>query len=162
MGRSTSRVRGAGPADRSGPTYAWRALMVGGVALIGVGGYFLFLRPPLLPEDGRYMGMSLPDVMAAVPGLRNCLPKVFTVLGGYIASVGVLTCYVAGSGLRTRTPGALAAASLSGAMSVGLMVAVNFAIHSDFRWVLVLLIVPWLSAGLLYWWEGTWTTVRAG
>jgi hypothetical protein len=84
--------------------------MLGGVALIRVGGYFLSLRPPLLPEDVRYMGMSLPDVMAAVPGPRNWLPKVFMVLGGYISSVGVLTCYVAGSSLRMRAPGAPAAA----------------------------------------------------
>ena len=127
--------------------------MVGGIALIGVGCYFSFLRPALLPEDVRYIGKSLPEVMAAVPGLRHWLPKVFLVLGGYIASVGVLTCYVAGTSLRARVPGALAVASVSGAMSIGLMVAVNFAIQSDFRWVLLLLIVPWISAVLLYWRE---------
>lgn len=108
--------------------------MAGGIALIGVGCYFSFLRPPLLPEDVRYIGMALPEVMTAVPGLRHWLPKVFLVLGGCIASVGVLTCYVAGTGLRMRAPGALAVATLSGAMSIGLMVAVNFAIQSDFRW----------------------------
>lgn len=155
MERATSHARNRDPADGPVASYSWRALMVGGLALIGVGGYFLFLRPPLLPEDARYIGMSLPEVAAAVPGLRKWLPKVFMVLGGYIASVGILTCYVAGTGLRARAPGALAAASLSGAMSIGIMVAMNFAIQSDFRWVLFLLIVPWISAVFLYWREGT-------
>jgi hypothetical protein len=134
--------------------------MVGGIALISVGCYFLFVRPPLLPEDVRYMGTSLPAVIAAVPGLQVWLSKVFMVLGGYIVSVGVLTCHVARTGVRVRAPGALAVASLSGAMSIGLMVAVNFVIQSDFRWVLLLLIVPWLSAVVLYWREGAWTATR--
>lgn len=155
MDRATKCVRNADPADRSVSTYSWRALMVGGVALVAVGGYFAFLRPPLLPEDVRYMGMSLSEVLAAVPGLRNWLPKIFMVLGGYIASVGILTCYVAVTGLRIRSPGALAVASLSGAISIGIMVAVNFVIGSDFRWVLLLLIIPWISAVFLYWREGT-------
>lgn len=162
MGRATPSVRCGGTDGRSGPIYSWRALMVGGIALIGVGCYFLFLRPPLLPEDGRYMGVSLSEVLAAVPGLRNWLPKVFMVLGGYITSAGILTCYVAGTGLRARAPGALAVASLSGAMSIGLMVAVNFVIQSDFRWFLLLLIAPWMSAVFLYWRESIWMATRAG
>jgi hypothetical protein len=35
--------------------------MAGGIALIGVGGYFLLLRPVLLTEDARYLGMSLSE-----------------------------------------------------------------------------------------------------
>jgi hypothetical protein len=100
------------------------------------------------------MGMSAREVLSAVPGLLNWLQKVFTVLGGYIVSVGVLTCYTARTGLRVRAPGALAVTCLSGVMSIGLMVAVNFAIQSDFRWVLLLLTTPWVTAVFLYWWEG--------
>jgi hypothetical protein len=69
-------------------------------------------------------------------------------------SVGVLICYTARASLRTRAPGALAVTCLSGVMSIGLMVAVNFAIHSDFRWILLLLTMPWIAAVFLYWWEG--------
>ena len=32
-------------------------LAMSGVALMGTGLYFLFLRPPLLPEDIRYMAV---------------------------------------------------------------------------------------------------------
>jgi len=134
--------------------------MIGGIALLGVGCYFLFVRPPLLPEDVQYMGTSLPAVIAAVPGLQTWLSKVFMVLGGYVTSFGVLTCYVARTGVRVRAPGALAVVSLSGAMSIGLMVAVNFVIHSDFRWVLLLLVVPWIGAVVLYRREGAWTATR--
>lgn len=135
MGRATSSVRSAGPDGKPGLIHSWRALMVGGIALIGVGCYYWFLRPPLLPEDVRYTGMSLPEVSAVVPGLRNWLTKVFMVL---------------------------AVTTLSGAMSIGLMVAVNFVIRSDFRWILLLLIAPWTSAVFLYWREGTWTATQAG
>jgi hypothetical protein len=135
--------------------------MGGGIAMIGVGCYFLFVRPPLLPEDVRYMGMSLSEVIAAVPGLQVWLSKVFMVFGGYVVSTGMLTCYVARAGLRVRAPGALATASLSGVMSIGLMVAVNFVIQSDFRWILLLLTTPWISAAILYWREGAWTGTRA-
>ena len=33
-------------------------LALAGATLVGAGLYFLFLRPPLLPEDIRYMGLS--------------------------------------------------------------------------------------------------------
>ena len=39
--------------------------------MLGMGCYFLLLRPPLLPEDARYMGTSLPALQAAVPGLGH-------------------------------------------------------------------------------------------
>lgn len=34
-------------------------LSLGGVILVGLGLYFMFVRPPLLPEDARYMGRLL-------------------------------------------------------------------------------------------------------
>ncbi|HEY3179570.1 MAG TPA: hypothetical protein VGL25_11885 [Casimicrobiaceae bacterium] len=40
-----------------------------GVVLMGLGLYFVLLRPPLLPEDLRYMGTSLAEVQTHVPGL---------------------------------------------------------------------------------------------
>ena len=58
-----------------------KALALGGISLLGVGCYFLFLRPPLLPEDARYMGISLPALQMAVPGLGGWLQKVFWVMG---------------------------------------------------------------------------------
>jgi hypothetical protein len=46
-------------------------LILCGVWLVGLGVYFLLLRPPLLPEDPRYIGTTLPDILAAAPGLMR-------------------------------------------------------------------------------------------
>ena len=70
-------------------------LFLCGVILVGLGMYFMFLRPPLLPEDPRYMGTSLEQIRTGFPGLLLWLPRVFLVLGGYMASTGLLTCYLA-------------------------------------------------------------------
>jgi hypothetical protein len=41
-------------------------LALAGMTLVGAGLYFLFLRPPLLPEDIRYMGLSAAELDAAL------------------------------------------------------------------------------------------------
>ena len=48
--------------------------------LIALGLYFALLRPPLLPEDPRFMGTTLAQIRADVPGLENWLKRVFTVM----------------------------------------------------------------------------------
>ena len=48
-------------------------LIACGIWLVSLGLYFIFLRPPLLPEDTRFMGSSLAQVRAAVPGLEGWL-----------------------------------------------------------------------------------------
>lgn len=52
--------------------------------MVGLGVYFVALRPPLLPEDARYIGATLPEIQAAVPGLERWLRHVFTVMGGFM------------------------------------------------------------------------------
>lgn len=53
------------------------------------------VRPPLLPEDTRFMRSSIAQIQAAVPGLEVWLTKVFTVMGGFMAGAGALTVFVA-------------------------------------------------------------------
>ncbi len=55
-----------------------------GLWLMGLGFYFVFLRPPLLPEDARFMGTSLEQIRVAAPGLEAWLNNVFTVI--YVAN----------------------------------------------------------------------------
>jgi hypothetical protein len=134
---------------RDGPTPHQRIaaglLIACGVTLVGVGLYFVLLRPPLLPEDVGYMGTSVPDVERAVPGLANWLQKVFWVLGGYVASTGLFTVYLAAASLRTgRVPVAILA--LTGLTSIGWMALVNFVIASDSKWSLLGLAVLWGGA----------------
>jgi hypothetical protein len=121
-----------------------------GVWLVGLGVYFIFLRPPLLPEDPRFMGTSLEQIRIAVPGLEAWLKKVFTVMGGFMAGAGVLTLLVASVALPLRAMGTSWALGVAGARTVMLMSATNFALHSDFRWLLLLPALGWLAAVVLY------------
>ncbi len=121
-----------------------------GVWLVGLGLYFIFLRPPLLPEDPRFMGTTLVQIRAAVPGLERWLERVFTVMGGFIAGAGVLTVFVAAVAMPARLKGTSWAIALSGALTVALMSATNFVIHSDFRWLLLIPALIWLGALVAY------------
>jgi hypothetical protein len=76
------------------PTKRHRAAMwlltACGVWLLGLGVYFIVLRPALLPEDPRFMGATLEQLRMAAPGLEGWLHIVFTVMGGYMVGAGVL------------------------------------------------------------------------
>ncbi len=120
-----------------------------GVWLIGLGFYFVVLRPPLLPEDPRFMGTTLAQIRADVPGLEDWLKHVFTVMGGFMAGAGVLTLFVATTVMRPGQ-GTSWALALAGALTVGLMSATNFALHSDFRWVLLVPALVWLAGLAVY------------
>ena len=131
-----------GPA-KTHPVSTW--MLAGcGIWLIALGLYFAVLRPPLLPEDPRFMGTTLAQIRADVPGLENWLKRVFTVMGGFMAGAGVLTVFLATT-MRLRLRGTFRAMALSGALTVGLMSVTNFALHSDFRWVLLLPALVWLA-----------------
>ena len=116
-----------------------------------MGLYFIFIRPPLLPEDLRYMGSSLQNVNDNIPGLANWLQKVFWVMGGYIFTTGLLTVFIAFTSFRKRMGGAFSIVALAGISSIGSMTVVNFIIGSDFRWLLLIFILPWAFALILYW-----------
>ena len=128
---------------------AWM-LTTCGVWLMGLGLFFIFLRPPLLPEDPRFMGTTLEQIRIAVPGLEGWLRKVFTVMGGFMAGAGVLTVFVASVAMPRRLKGTPWALGMSGALTVVLMSATNFALHSDFRWLLLLPALLWLAGLVVY------------
>ena len=121
-----------------------------GVWLVGLGLYFIVLRPPLLPEDPRFMGTTLEQIRISVPGLEGWLRKVFTVMGGFMAGAGVLTVFVATVAMPRRLKGAPWALGIAGALTVVLMSATNFALQSDFRWLLLLPALVWLAGLVVY------------
>lgn len=126
---------------------AWLLTIVG-VALVAIGGFFLAARAPLLPEDARFMGATTEQITDAVPALAAWLRRVFWVMGGYIATTGILVVYVAITGLATGDGSALAVLTVAGVTSLGWMSVVNFMIRSDFRWALLVLDGVW-GLGLL-------------
>ena len=113
---------------------------------MGMGLYFGFLRPPLLPEDLRYMGTSMVEIQSALPGLGPWLARVFGVLGGYMFAAGLLTIYVAAAGFKTGRLGVAAVVLVSGLASIGWMAITNFMIDSDFKWLLLGFTLPWVVA----------------
>ena len=124
-------------------------LIACGAWLLGLGLYFMVMRPPLLPEDLRFMGTTLAQIRSDVPGLERWLERVFTVLGGFMAGAGVLTVFVAIVVMPKRLKGTAWVIAFSGVLTVGLMSATNFALHSDFRWLLLVPVLVWL-AGLVF------------
>lgn len=130
--------------------YSASLLAVGGLLLVAMGIYFVFMRSPLLPEDFRYMQTNSSVINNSARGLSSWLQKVFWVMGGYIFTTGVLTIFIALTSFRTRMPGALIIVALSGISSIVLMAVVNFVIGSDFKWILFVFTFPWLIALILY------------
>jgi hypothetical protein len=125
-------------------------LMACGLWLAALGLYFIVLRPPLLPEDTHFIGSSLAQVRAVLPGLEGWLQRVFTVMGGFIAGTGVLTVFVARVAMPSGLQGASWAIALTGALTVTLMSAINFDLQSDFKWLLLVPALVWLAGLVLY------------
>lgn len=124
------------------PGSAW-ILLSCGLWLVLLGLYFMLVRPALLPEDVRFVGQSLARIQGAIPELERWLKLVFIVLGGFAAGVGVFSSYFAAVVLPHRPCGATWVIAVVGLSTVGLMSAVNFELHSDFRWVLLIPTVLW-------------------
>jgi hypothetical protein len=131
-----------GTATRS-VSIADAALVVGGAWLIGLGLYFIVLRPPFLPEDERFIGRSLQEATVALPALVAWLGHVFGVLGGFAAGLGGLVVWLVSAGATTcvRRGGAVAGFAVCTWMAI-----VNFTLQSDFRWMLAAAVLPWLIA----------------
>lgn len=134
-------------------SYASMVLAFAGLLLIGMGLYFMFLRPPLLPEDLRYMRTSLAEIEASLPGLLVWLRRVFWVMGGYMFATGLLTVYVALTVFRARERGVVLVVALAGLTSIGWMAAVNFLIDSEFKWIILGFGLLWPLALALYRWK---------
>ena len=128
-------------------------LTVAAIMLIGTGGYFLFLRPPLLPEDVRYMGLSAAQLDAVRAPLESWLTQVFRVMGGYVLATGVLAMALALTSFREYRLEAGLGVLIGGAASIGWMSAVNFLINSDFKWVLLCMALIWAASVILFWAE---------
>jgi NAD(P)-dependent dehydrogenase (short-subunit alcohol dehydrogenase family) len=121
-------------------------LALGGSALVVLGLSSIVWRPPLLPEDERYISARAAEIHAAVPGLASWLQKVFCVLGGFALSTGLLTIYVALTTFRRRERGAALLVALAGATSIGWMATVNVIIRSDYRGLLLGIASLWAAA----------------
>jgi hypothetical protein len=83
-------------------TWSWIVLAAAGIAVMGIGSYFIFLRPPLLPEDLRFLALPASQLDVIRPRLELWLAHVFIVLGGYAVATGVLTIALAATSFRAH------------------------------------------------------------
>jgi hypothetical protein len=130
--------------------FAALLLLILGVLTIGTGGYFLFVRPPLLPEDIRATGVAselLP------PAMLYWLRIVFQTLGGFVAGFGI--CIVAVSvHIMTQRRGVL-----EWGMALGLLVAFgrflasNIILRSDYLWFIGVLFALAAVTALCFVWN---------
>ncbi len=124
-----------------------------GATLVVAGLYFILVRPPLLPEDVRYMALPAAQFDAVRPRLEEWLGHVFQVMGGYVLATGVLTFALAATSFRAHHWAAAIGALIGGAASIGWMAYVNFVINSDFKWVLLGMALLWACSLASFWIE---------
>jgi hypothetical protein len=136
---------------RTTPSWSLSAilLVLAGATLIVTGLYFLFLRPPLLPEDVRYMGLNEMQLAPVSPRLQAWLTYVFRVMGGYILASGVLAVTLAVTSFRMQQWNAWLGALIGGVFSIGWMAVVNVIIDSDFKLVLTAMAMVWAASLVL-------------
>ncbi len=124
--------------------------IVCGVWLIGLGLYFMFLRPAFLSEDLRYSGVTLREIQSAAPGIAVWLSRVFTVMGGFMVGAGTLTIHAAVYAPQDRKNASLTVLTLAGVFMVGAMSLTNFQLDSDFKWLLLVPSLLWLAGLVMY------------
>ncbi len=130
--------------------YSATLLAIGGFTLMAIGSYFIFFRPALLPEDYKYIEATSLVLQKNIPLLSNWLQKVFWVMGCYIFSTGLLTIFISRTSFRKRIKGVVYIVAITGISSIASMTVINFMLASDFRWILLVLNLPWLGAVILY------------
>ena len=128
-------------------------LLSHGVILMGLGLYFVIIRPALLPEDPRFMGTTLSEIQATMPGLLIWLRRVFWVMGGFMFTAGLLTTFVAATAFQQLTRSVRFVIVLAALTSIGWMAVINFMLNSDFKWLLLAFNLPWIAALVLSWRE---------
>jgi hypothetical protein len=121
-----------------------------GIWLIALGGYFILARPPLLPEDLRYLGSTAIQVEVLLPHLASWLQNVFTVMGGFVAGCGVLTVFMSVRAVPRNLPGTGIALGCAGLLTVATMSWTNFVLDSDFKWLLLAPATLWFAGVAAY------------
>lgn len=114
-------------AERAGASL----LLILGVLTVGTGGYFLWLRPAMLPEDVRVTGMA-PDLLPLA--MLDWLRIVFQTLGGFVAGFGILIVSVAVHIMTERRRVLEWGVAVALLAAFGRFLASNIILRSDYLW----------------------------
>ncbi|MBA5846878.1 MULTISPECIES: hypothetical protein [Gordonia] len=109
-----------------------------GVFTLGIGVYFLFLRPFLLPEDIRHTGIDAATLPVA---FVDWLGIVFSTWGGFIAGFGIVLLGIGATLLSRRTLWLYLGTAAGVLVAFGRFVISNILIGSDFLWFIATMFV---------------------
>ena len=122
------------------------AVLVLALLTIALGFYMAVLRPPLLPEDVRFLGV---DPSSLPPSLLRWLSVVFATWGAFITAFGVVLFGVA-SALRTARTNVLRwATALALIIAFGRFLWSNLVLRSDFLWLIAPIFLVSLAAAIV-------------
>lgn len=107
-----------------------------GILTVGTGAYFMALRPPMLPEDVRWTGIS-PESLP--PAFTGWLSIVFRSWGGFMVGLGIVVVSV-GLFLHRDDPRWLRGGLAVGVLfAFGSFLASNVQLRSDFLSFIIVL-----------------------
>lgn len=128
------------------PTPLVVVLLALGLLTTGTGLYFMVLRPALLPEDMRFMGLARGEVPDA---MLLWLAVVFRTWGGFMVGFGLSLLGLAGYVSARRDVWLRLGAGLGILFAFGSFLASNIQLHSDFLWFIGLLFVEAFAGAVL-------------
>jgi len=102
-----------------------------GILTLGIGVYFLMLRPPLLAEDIRHTGI---DPTSLPPRFVEWLGIVFSTWGGFIAGFGITLLGVGVFMLAGRRVWLSLGTGFGALVAFGRFLLSNIIINSDSLW----------------------------
>ncbi|HEY8914458.1 hypothetical protein [Lacisediminihabitans sp.] len=117
-----------------------------GVLTLGVGVYFLILRPALLPEDIRYTGI---DPNTLPPAFVDWLGIVFSTWGGFIAGFGITILGIGVFMLSGRAVWLYLGIAVGVLVAFGRFLLSNIMINSDSLWLIAALFVLALALSIV-------------
>ena len=94
-----------------------------------------FLRHPIR--------LTTAEALTFEPCLQSWLAQVCRVPGGHTVGTGLLAVALATAAYRQRHPLTVAGAIAGGAMSIGFVALINFAVDSDLKWLLLGAAMVW-------------------
>jgi hypothetical protein len=122
-------------------------LLALGILTLGLGAYFSFFRPALLPEDLRFTGAD-PGLLD--PRMVAWLGIVFRTWGGFLAGFGILLAAVGGNLLSARQGVLRWGAAAAVLVAFGRFLFSNLQLRSDYLlFIAGLFTIGAVAAGLL-------------
>jgi hypothetical protein len=135
--RGTVAMTGDAGSPRRGRA-AWVIVVAFGLLTFGTGLYFMALRPALLPEDLRIIGLRPTEV---APALARWLRIVFRPWGGFVVGIGLVVLGHGAAQLVNRPALSRIDMAAGCVFAFGSFLLSNIQIRSDLLWFIALLFI---------------------